>query len=113
MSMRARSDCSDCQWGEWSEWSCSSPCGAGLGLRRREVEVEARGSGASCEGDSEEQGDCQSTPCSRGSHLTQLTLLILPYLLLSLTTILILLLCCRDRLFIGKPEKQTNTDTTI
>ena len=76
------------------------------------METEARGSGASCEGSSLEQEDCEGPPCYLGYHLTELTLFLLPYLLLTLTSTIIILLCCRDRLLRGKPDQET-TETKI
>ena len=54
-----------------------------------------------------EQEDWEGSPCYLGYHLTELTLFLLPYLLLILTSTIIILLCCRDRLFRGKPDKDT------
>ena len=72
--------------------------------------AEAEGSGEKCEAESVEQEDCDSPPCSQGNQNAELTLLILPYFLLTLTIIIIIFLCCRDRLMGGKSQSQTESD---
>ena len=60
--------------------------------------------------ESVEQEDCDDSPRSQGNQNAELTLLILPYFLLTLTIIIIIFLCCRDRLMGGKSQSQTESD---
>ena len=74
---------------------------------REEVEVEAQGSG-----DTLEEEDCDGPPV-QGYHLTELTLFILPYLLLTLTLTIIIIFYCRARLSGSKSDPQTDAGTNL
>ena len=75
--------------------------------------AQTEGSGERCESERVEQEGCDGPPCSQGYHNGELTLLILPYVLLTLTitiNTIIIALFCRDRLLGGKSKPQTQSD---
>jgi len=54
----------DCTWGPWTKWTpCSKVCGGGKTKRFRDVLTVKKHGGAECEGDTEEEADCNAAAC--------------------------------------------------
>jgi hypothetical protein len=55
----------DCQWGKWGKWSaCTADCGGGTKDRARGERVPAANGGLACDGEAEEEKNCNKQPCS-------------------------------------------------
>ena len=55
-----------CVWGEWSAWSvCTTTCGIGSTQRERSVTKEAINGGMECQGNDNEQKNCNEDVCCR------------------------------------------------
>lgn len=54
----------DCSWGRWKKWSdCSAKCGGGTKERERGERIRAQNGGLPCDGDAEQEKQCNSQPC--------------------------------------------------
>lgn len=73
----------DCKYGEWGDWGdCSVTCGNGTRKHTREVETEAKHSGKACEGEPEEEGECDPPPEKCSAFTREVTSLAAVLLLL-------------------------------
>ena len=70
-----------CLWESWAAWgSCSESChpatspARGTRQRRRTVKSASKHGGAPCEGESMEQGTCESPSCPEGKRVSFMTL---------------------------------------
>ena len=55
-----------CIWDEWADWSdCTVTCGGGNKTRTRAVLKEATNGGPACDGEAQEQEECNPDSCRK------------------------------------------------